>query len=138
MALCDGKSCEAWKRAERWKVEHAGACTVKETMTTKQEFGDCQLHVEFPERSPPKGKGQGRGNNGIGLMGARYEIQVLDSWENPTYLDGMCAALYKQPPPLVAASRKPGECQTYDIVFEPPQFNDKKLVPPDNVPCTHN
>src|SRR5262249_36597871 len=80
----------------------------------------------------------GRGNNGIGLMGARYEVQVLDSFNNKTYFDGQCAAIYKQRPPLVNASRGPGEWQTYDIVFLAPRFKDNKLERPGYVTVIHN
>ena len=135
--LFDGKNMDAWKGGEKWEIKD-GAATAKSVASTKQPFGDCQLHVEFASPMKIRGKGQGRGNNGIGFMGARYEIQVLDSWDNPTYLDGMCAALYKQRPPMVAASRKPGEWQTYDIVFEAPRFKDGKLARPAYVTVFHN
>ena len=84
------------------------------------------------------GEGQGRGNNGIGFMGARYEIQVLDSYRNKTYPEGQCASVYNQRPPMVNASRKPGEWQTYDIVFEAPRFQDGKLTRPAYVTAFHN
>src|SRR2546425_11500069 len=88
---------------------------------TKDEFGDFQLHIEFATPSEVKGKGQGRGNNGVNIYG-RYEIQVLDSYNNPTYADGQAAAIYGQTPPLVNASKPPGEWQTYDIIFHRPRF----------------
>jgi hypothetical protein len=135
--LFDGKNMDAWNGGEKWVLAD-GAGTAKSVVSTKQPFGDCQLHVEFASPKEAKGNGQGRGNNGIGFMGAKYEVQVLDSWDNPTYLDGMCAALYKQHPPLVAASRKPGEWQTYDIIFEAPRFAEKKLVRPGFVTVLHN
>jgi hypothetical protein len=135
--LFDGKSMDAWKGGEKWEIKD-GAATAKSVASTKQPFGDCQLHLEFASPTKIRGKGQGRGNNGVGFMGARYEIQILDSWDNPTYLDGMCAALYKQRPPMVAASRKPGEWQTYDIVFEAPRFKDGKLARPAYVTVFHN
>ena len=86
-------------------------------ITTKDTFGDCQLHVEFATPAEVKGNGQGRGNSGVFLMD-RYEVQVLDSYDNKTYFDGQCGAIYKQTPPMVNACRKPGEWQTYDILFE--------------------
>jgi hypothetical protein len=137
IVLFDGKTMDAWKGGEKWLVEN-GEGVAKGVVSTKQPFGDCQLHVEFATPKKVEGSGQGRGNNGIGLMNARYEIQVLDSWENPTYLDGMCAAIYKQRPPLVNASRRPGEWQTYDIVFEAPRFKDGKLARPAYVTVLHN
>jgi hypothetical protein len=137
IVLFDGKSMDAWKGGDKWVLEN-GEGIAKSAVSTKQAFGDCQLHLEFASPKKIRGKGQGRGNNGVGFMNARYEIQILDSWDNPTYLDGMCAALYKQRPPLVAASRKPGEWQTYDIVFEAPRFKEGKLARPAFVTVFHN
>jgi hypothetical protein len=138
IVLFDGKNMDAWNNGDKWKIEDGAAIAMKTAVSTKQPFGDCQLHVEFATPKKVEGNGQGRGNNGIGLMGARYEIQVLDSWDNPTYFDGMCASIYKQRPPLVNASRKPGEWQTYDIVFETPRFKDGKLARPAYVTVIHN
>ena len=87
---------------------------------TKGEFGDCQLHVEWAEPAVVKGDGQARGNSGVYLMG-RYEIQVLDSYQNKTYPNGQCGAFYGHNPPLVNACRKPGEWQSYDIIFHAPK-----------------
>jgi len=92
---------------------------------TKEEFGDCQLHVEWAEPTPATGTSQGRGNSGILFFG-RYEIQVLDSYKDETYADGQCGALYGQYPPLVNVCRPPGEFQTYDIVFRAPRFDEQK------------
>ena len=86
---------------------------------SKAVFGDCQVHLEWASATEIKGSGQGRSNSGVFLMG-RYELQVLDSYNNPTYFDGQCGAIYKQHPPLVNASRKPGEWQTYDIIWTGP------------------
>jgi Domain of Unknown Function (DUF1080) len=139
IVLFDGKNFDAWKGADKWTVGADGGTTAQSLIRTKQPFGDCQLHVEFASPTPAKGNGQGRGNNGIGFMDARYEIQVLDSWENPTYLVGQCAAVYNQTPPLVNASRKPGEWQSYDIVFEAPRFDmDGLLLKPAFVTVLHN
>jgi hypothetical protein len=137
VVLFDGKNMDAWKGGEKWVIED-GAAIASSFVSTKEPFGDCQLHVEFATPKEVKGQGQGRGNNGIGFMDAHYEIQVLDSWENPTYFDGMCAAIYKQKPPLVNASRRPGEWQTYDIVFEAPRFQGDKLARPAYVTVLHN
>jgi Domain of Unknown Function (DUF1080) len=122
VVLFDGKNFDAWDGAQGWKVDPDGGFTVKGALQTKQSFGDCQLHLEFASPREVKGSGQGRGNNGVGFMGARYEIQVLDSYQNKTYPEGQCAAVYNQRPPMVNASRKPGEWQTYDIVFTAPRF----------------
>jgi hypothetical protein len=137
IVLFDGKNMDAWNGAEKWVIEN-GEAVASSFASTKKPFGDCQLHVEFATPRKVQGRGQGRGNNGIGFMESRYEIQVLDSWENPTYLDGMCAAIYKQRPPMVNASRKPGEFQSYDIIFEAPRFKEGKLSRPGYVTVFHN
>jgi len=137
--LFDGKNFDAWKGAEKWKVDEDGGFTVKGRIETKQGFGDCQLHVEFASPKPAKGSGQGRGNNGIGMMGARYEIQVLDSYQNPTYFEGQAASVYNQRPPMVNASRKPGEWQSYDIIWTAPRFEkDGTLAKHAFVTVLHN
>lgn len=139
IVLYDGKNFEAWNGAKDWKPDEDGGFTVKGAIQTKKNFGDCQLHLEFASPKPAKGNGQGRGNNGVGFMGARYEIQVLDSYENKTYPEGQCASVYNQRPPMVNASRKPGEWQTYDIVFTAPRFDtDGKLTKPAYVTVFHN
>jgi hypothetical protein len=89
---------------------------------TKQQFGSCQLHVEFATPSRVIGNSQGRGNSGVFLHG-QYEVQVLDSYENKTYPDGQCGALYGRAVPLVNASRKPGAWQSYDIIYHRPMFD---------------
>jgi hypothetical protein len=94
---------------------------------TKQEFGSCQLHVEFATPATVQGTGQGRGNSGVFLQG-EYEVQVLDSYENKTYPDGQCGALYGRAVPLVNACRKPGEWQSYDIVYHSALFKDGKII----------
>lgn len=96
-------------------------------ISTKRSFGDCQLHIEFRSPVKVKGEGQGRGNSGVFLQG-RYEVQVLDSYENRTYSNGQCGAIYKQSIPLVNACRPPGQWQTYDILFTAPRFNADGLL----------
>jgi hypothetical protein len=105
----------------KWKLGN-GYMEVTDTggLFSKQEFGDCQIHVEWAEPADAKGEGQGRGNSGVYLMG-RWEIQVLDSYNNPTYANGQCGALYARNAPLVNSSRKPGEWQSYDMVFHWPK-----------------
>lgn len=107
------------------------------SLATKQPFGSMHLHIEWAAPEEVKGDGQGRGNSGVILMG-KYEVQVLDCWKNATYPDGMTASVYGQYPPLVNACRPPGEWQTYDIIFEAPQFEDDKLVKPGYVTVAHN
>lgn len=139
IVLFDGKNFDAWKGGEKHVVDDDGGFTCKGGLQTKQGFGDCQLHVEFASPKEAKGKDQGRGNNGIGLMGGRYEIQVLDSYENKTYFEGQCASVYNQRPPMVNASRKPGEWQTFDIFFTAPRFGaDGKVATPAYVTVVHN
>jgi len=143
IVLFDGSSMDAWKNADAWKVADGVVTVGKGTIETKQGFGDCQLHVEFRTPQPAKGKGQGRGNSGVFLMG-RYEIQVLDSVEDgtdgpQTYPDGQCGALYKQQPPAVNACRAPGEWQTFDILFTRPRFSADGLVEkPGRLSVLHN
>jgi hypothetical protein len=140
IVLFDGKNFDEWNGAKGWKVDEDGGFTVKGLIKTKKSFGDCQLHLEFASPKVVKGKGQGRGNNGVGFMGARYEIQVLDSYNNKTYPEGQCASVYNQRPPMVNSSRKPGEWQTYDIVFTAPRFDKKdgKVLKPAFVTVFHN
>jgi hypothetical protein len=143
VVLFDGKDLSKWKNGNgpaKWKVQDGYFEVVRGTGTleTKEEFsGDCQLHVEFSSPNPPRGTSQGRGNSGVFLMG-RYEIQVLDSYESKTYPDGQAASIYAQYPPLVNASRRPGEWQTYDILFTGPKFRDGKLIKPAYATVLHN
>ncbi len=104
---------------------------------TKEKFGDIQLHVEWMVPNEASGAGQNRGNSGVEIMG-RYEIQVLESYENVTYADGQAGSIYGQWPPLVNASRPQGEWNVYDIYFETPKFEGDKLVKPAYVTVVHN
>ncbi len=113
-----------------WKLANgAMESTPPGGIFSKEEFGDCQLHVEWASPSDVKGEGQGRGNSGVYLMG-RYEIQVLDCYRNKTYPNGQCGAFYGHNAPLINACRKPGEWQAYDIIFHAPkQLADGKVQP---------
>ncbi len=130
VVLFDGKSLANWRSSDsthgpaQWKVVDGYMEVVPGTggIETRDGFGDCQLHVEWRAPTPPKGQSQERGNSGVFLMGT-YEVQVLDSYDNVTYADGQAAAVYGQYPPLVNASRKPGEWQSYDIVWHRPHFD---------------
>jgi hypothetical protein len=138
IVLFDGKDLSKWKNGENWEIKDGCAISRKKTISTKDPYGDCQIHLEFATPEKIEGKGQGRGNSGVYIMG-RYEVQILDSWNNPTYFDGQCASLYKQMPPMVNASRKPGEWQTYDIAFEAPRFaEDGKVLRPAICTVFHN
>jgi hypothetical protein len=99
------------------------------SLYTREGFGDVQLHIEWASPAIVSGNSQGRGNSGVFLMGL-YEVQVLDSYDNKTYADGTAGAIYGQWPPLANVARKPGEWQTYDIVFEGPRFENGKIVKP--------
>lgn len=138
VVLFDGKDLSQWNGGEKWEIKEGYAIARGGGISTKEVFGDCQLHLEFASPSEVRGSGQGRGNSGVYLMG-RYEIQILDSYDNTTYFDGQCGALYKQRPPMVNACRKPGEWQTYDILFTAPRFDEnKKLVKPGHITVLHN
>ena len=143
VVLFQGTGLDAWQTsadAPTWREVDGAMGPVRGAgdLRTRESFGDCQLHVEF--RCPPEDQdqGQGRGNSGIFLM-ERYEIQVLDSYRNPTYPDGQAAAIYGQYPPLVNASRPPGEWQSYDIVFRAPRFDaEGGLLEAARVTVLHN
>ena len=127
IVLFNGTDASAWEGKDggaiKWKID-GGALTVGAgtgVIRTKQGFGDCQLHIEWRTPAEVKGNGQGRGNSGIFLMG-KYELQVLDSYNNPTYSNGQAGSIYKELPPAVNASRGPGEWQTYDVIFTAPVF----------------
>jgi hypothetical protein len=124
VVLFDGTSLSEWVDKNgvpaAWKIENGELLAGKGDIFTKQEFGDVQLHLEFLT-PPAKGDGQKRGNSGIFFLG-KYEVQILDCYENRTYPDGTVGALYGQYPPLVNASRPPGEWQVYDILFTAPKF----------------
>jgi 3-keto-disaccharide hydrolase len=134
IVLFDGKDLSAWRSATgngeaKWAVRDGYMEVAPRTgdIATKQEFGDCQLHIEWATPSEVKGTGQERGNSGVFLM-ERYEVQVLDSYNNTTYFHGQAGAVYKQYAPLVNACRKPGEWQTYDIIFKAPKFDEQGKV----------
>jgi hypothetical protein len=124
--LGSGSDTSAWQMtngsALTWPVKDGVLQSAKGMVETKAQFTDFQLHVEFATPKEVKGDSQGRGNSGVFLVGT-FEIQVLDSYQNRTYPDGQAAAMYGQYPPLVNASRPPGEWQAYDIVFTAPRFN---------------
>jgi hypothetical protein len=142
IVLFDGKDLAKW-RGERsaepkWRLaEGCVETTATGGMFTREEFGDCQLHVEWASPSVVKGEGQGRGNSGVYLQG-RYEIQVLDSYESKTYPNGQAGAFYGHSAPLVNACRKPGEWQAYDIIFHAPKLQADGKVQPGSFTVLHN
>ena len=142
IVLFDGTNLDAWqgrKGAAAWKLVEGGAMEVSRTgdIRTRAEFGDCQLHIEWMAPKP-KGHSQGRGNSGVFFCG-RYEVQVLDSFQNPTYADGQAAAIYGQKPPYVNATRPPGQWNVYDIVFIAPRFAENgEVTSPARLTVIHN
>jgi hypothetical protein len=132
IVLFDGRGLAAWQTGTpTWKVENGYVEVLPDSgdLKTKESFGDVQLHVEWASPVQVRGTGQNRGNSGIYLQG-RYEVQVLDSFDNATYADGQAGAIYGQWPPLVNPVRRPGEWQAYDIVFEAPRFEGPRLLSP--------
>jgi hypothetical protein len=142
LVLFSGSDLGRWKNTSngeaKWKVAN-GVVEVNGTgdILTKEEFGDVQLHVEWASPSAVQGEGQGRGNSGVYLQG-RYEVQVLDSYQNKTYFNGQAAAVYGISAPLVNACRKPGEWQVYDIIFRAPRKSADGKVEPGYVTVLHN
>ncbi len=146
IVLFDGKNLAEWMSQKdsteaKWELGADGSVTVKPgtgDLQTRRSFGDCQLHLEFRTPAVLKGEGQGRGNSGVFLQN-RYEVQVLDCYQNRTYSNGQTASVYKQSIPLVNACRKPGEWQTYDILYTAPRFNsDGILLAAGRVTVIHN
>lgn len=145
VVLFDGRSLNAWQtlnhRPAAWRIQADGVLTVVPgagTIRTKESFGSVQLHLEFRTPREAGGTGQDRGNSGIIFMGL-YEVQILDSYQNATYVNGQAGAVYKQFAPLVNASRPPGEWQVLDIVFIAPRFSeDDALLSPARMTVFHN
>ena len=129
--LFDGRDLSQWIKAgtdelAHWQINPDGSMTVQKGggIETKEEFGSVQLHIEWRAPEEVKGNGQGRGNSGVYFQKV-YEVQVLDSYNNRTYSNGQAASIYKQSIPLVNATRPPGEWQTYDIIFNEPQYDQQ-------------
>ena len=143
IVLFDGKDLSEWTSERggptKWIVRNGYMEAVRRggNIKTKQSFGSCQLHIEFATPTRIIGKSQDRGNSGVFLM-STYEVQVLDSYENHTYPDGQCAALYGRVVPLVNACREPGKWQSYDIIFHRPVFDGKKVVKKATFTVFHN
>ena len=146
IVLFDGKDLANWVQAKdgtsapKWTVQD-GAMTVAGgtgDIQCKQQFEDFQLHIEFRTPAVVDGTGQGRGNSGIFMQGL-YELQVLDNYNNPTYSNGQAGSIYKQKMPLVNACRKPGEWQSYDVVYTAPRFNkDGQMLISPYITVLHN
>jgi Domain of Unknown Function (DUF1080) len=151
IVLFDGKNLDQWVMADdhspaRWHVEHGEMVVDKAAgnIETKRLFKNYQLHLEYKIPATITGEGQARGNSGLftastGPGDEGYEVQILDSFENKTYVNGQAASIYKQSPPLVNASAKPGQWQTYDVVWTAPMFHtDGTLETPAYVTVFHN
>ena len=144
IVLFDGTNSNEWvstndKGPIGWKLEE-GAMTVvggKGNIQTKREFGDVQLHIEWRAPKEVVGEGQGRGNSGVFLQ-ARYEVQVLDNYNNRTYSNGQAGSLYKQSMPMVNACRPPGQWQSYDIIYMAPHFSNGQVIRPATITVFHN
>ncbi len=145
IVLFDGKDGSAWVAMDgsptKWVVKDGALECVPGSgyVRTLQSFGDCQFHVEWAAPVPTHGNSQDRGNSGVFFGFNRYEIQVLDSYDNKTYADGSAASIYGQYPPLVNATRPPGQWQTYDMIWTAPRFDEEgKLVSKARVTVIHN
>jgi len=144
IVLFDGSSLAAWQQRNgkpaAWQMRD-GYFEVQPgagDLVTRQPFGDCQLHLEWKAPAPTRGRDQEPGNSGVYMM-SLYEIQVLDSYRNKTYADGQAAAVYCQYPPLVNASRPPGEWQTYEIIFHGPRLgHNQELLRTATLTLLHN
>ena len=144
IVLFNGRDLLRWRsgngEAAKWTVRdgYVEVAPGSGDMESADKFGDVQLHIEWATPAVVKGEGQERGNSGVFLMG-HYEVQVLDSYDNKTYFHGQAGAVYKQHAPLVNASRRPGEWQTYDIIFHAPRFDEQgKVVDRARVTVLHN
>jgi hypothetical protein len=136
VVLFDGDDLDRWQSSQ-WRMEDGALVVTAGDLVTKQSFGDCQLHLEWQAPDPPRGKKFDRGNSGVFFM-QRYEIQICDSYTEAVYPDGSAAAVYGETPPLVNATRPPGQWQSYDIFFTAPRFDGDRLVEPATVTMLHN
>lgn len=146
VVLFDGSSLDNWissvdSTAAKWHLNKDGSMTVNDKtgdIQTKQNFGDVQLHIEWKSPLPVQRDGQNRANSGIFLNGI-YEVQVLDQNDNPTYVNGQVASIYKQHVPLAMASMPTGEWNTYDIIYHAPEFNvDGGKIKSGDITVIHN
>lgn len=142
--LFDGTDLNEWtgrnEEKAKWDINNNVMTIVPKSgaISTRKSFGNCQLHIEWRTPEQVVGKGQGRGNSGVFLMG-KYEVQVLDSYNNRTYSNGQAGSIYKQYIPLVNACRPPGEWQSFDIIFKAPKFDEAgELISPAYITVLHN
>jgi hypothetical protein len=135
--LFDGTNSLSQWQPNDWVVDKGDLIAVTGELTTKEPFGDCQLHLEWQAPNPPVGDDWDHGNNGVRLM-SEFEIQIFDTYTTPLYPDGQAASVYAQTPPMINACRPPGQWQTYDIIFFAPVFKEGKLERPARVTMLHN
>lgn len=135
IVLFDGKDLSKWQPSDCKLVD--GCIEAEGNLTSKENFGSCQIHIEWMTPVDFKGPMFNHGNNGVFLMGL-YEIQIFDSWSEKLYPDGQAAAVYAQTPPLVNACRPPGQWQSFDIAFTAPVFKEGQLAQPARVTMFHN
>jgi hypothetical protein len=147
IVLFNGKNLDAWvsqkdiTKPAPWKIvnnDHMEVVPGSGGIQTKMKFSDCQLHIEFSAPDVVENAGQGRGNSGLFLQN-RYELQILDSYNNRTYANGQAGSIYKDHPPLVNAMRSPLEWNTYDVIYTAPRFKaDGRLEAPARITVLHN
>ncbi|MFP2995456.1 DUF1080 domain-containing protein [Spongiivirga sp. MCCC 1A20706] len=145
IVLFDGSNLDAWHNRKnetpaKWTINSDGTMTVKPgtgDIKTKEKFGSIQLHLEWSAPDKIESEGQGRGNSGV-FFQEKYEVQILDSYNNRTYSNGQATAIYKQTIPLVNATKSPTEWQTYDIIFHQPIFYNGKKVQSGTFTVIHN
>lgn len=144
--LFDGSNLDSWRHirsgdSAQWRIEDNGSVTVVPgtgSIETRQAFGDVQLHLEWRTNPVIDGESQQRANSGI-FFQSLYEVQILDSWNNPTYVNGQAGSVFLQHAPLVNVSRPPGEWQSYDIIYAAPRWDDRDaLVTPAYITILHN
>lgn len=134
--LFDGTTLDQFQKT-LWKIRKGVLVAGRGNLQTKGVYGDCQLHLEWRAPDPPRGKPENMGNSGIFFMGL-YELQIYDSFSSKIYADGSAAAIYGQTPPKVNVSRRPGEWQSYDVIFKAPVFKERKLVEQGTITVLHN
>lgn len=138
VVLFDGTDKSHWVGAENWTIEDGHLIAGKGSIRSVEQFGDCQVHLEWSAPEPGGMTGQNRGNSGLFFLNT-YEIQILDSYESPTYHDGQAGAIYKQTPPMANAMRPPGQWNTYDVIWTNPRFDsDGNLTSPAAMTAIHN
>jgi hypothetical protein len=137
VVLFDGKNTDQWQPLKDWKLVNGELVSGNSQLSTQEEFGSVQLHVEWMAPDGFDGPWYNRGNNGVVLMG-QFEIQIFDSYNEKIYPDGQCASIYGQTPPRVNVTRAPGQWQSFDIIFTAPKFEGEKLAAPPRATVLHN